>query len=60
MPPAEQLYAENLALQAEVSSVREENAQLRVQIAWLNLSSATGIEKWLFSGVAAMQVVELQ
>jgi hypothetical protein len=25
-----------------------------------NLSSATGIEKWLFSGVAAMQVVELQ
>jgi hypothetical protein len=25
-----------------------------------SLSSATGIEKWLFSGVAAMQVVELQ
>jgi len=35
MPPAEQLYAANLALKTEVAEVREENAQLRVQIAWL-------------------------
>ena len=35
MPPAEQLYAATLALQAEVAEVRGENAQLRVQIAWL-------------------------
>jgi hypothetical protein len=35
MPPAEQLYAANLALQTEVAEVREENAQLRAQIAWL-------------------------
>src|SRR5208283_1777663 len=35
MPPAEQLYAETLALKTEVAEVREENAQLRVQIAWL-------------------------
>ena len=35
MPPAEQLYAENLALQAQVATVREENAHLLAQIAWL-------------------------
>ena len=35
MPPAEHLYAETLALKTEVAEVREENAQLRVQIAWL-------------------------
>jgi transposase len=35
MPPAEQLHAANLALQAEVAAMREENVHLRAQIAWL-------------------------
>lgn len=35
MPPAEQLYAENLALRAETSALREENVHLHAQIAWL-------------------------
>lgn len=35
MPPAEQLYAENLALQASVRELQTENAQLHMQLAWL-------------------------
>jgi transposase len=35
MPPAEQLYAENLALKEEMATVREENVHLRTQIDWL-------------------------
>jgi transposase len=35
MPPAEELFAENSALKAQLDELRQERAQLQVQIAWL-------------------------
>jgi len=36
MPPAEQLYAENLSLKGVVAALQEEIARLKLQIDWLN------------------------
>ena len=35
MPPAEQLYAENLSLKSVVIGLHEEIARLKVQLDWL-------------------------